>query len=55
MGETPFSLIYGVEAVIPAEMNMCSARVVGFVPTENDELMVKHLYWLEECRELATI
>ena len=40
---------------IPAEVNLCSARVAGFVPTKNDELMVKHLDLLEECQELATI
>ena len=26
-GETPFSLTYGAEAVIPAEVNLCSAQV----------------------------
>ena len=29
-GETAFSLTYGAEAVIPAEVNLCSARVSGF-------------------------
>ena len=43
MGETPFSLTYKVEAVIPAEVNLCSAQVAGFIPAENDKLMVKHL------------
>ena len=32
-GETPFSLKYGVEAVIPTEVNLCSARVGRFVPS----------------------
>jgi len=32
-GETLFSLTYGAEAVIPAEINLCSARVEGFNPT----------------------
>ena len=31
-GETPFFLMYGVEAVIPAEVNLCSARVAEFAP-----------------------
>ena len=53
-GESPFSLIYGVEAVIPAEINLCSARVAGFAPATNSKLMVKHLDLLEECRESAT-
>jgi len=54
-GETPFSLTYGAEAVISAEVNLCSARVTGFVPTKNGELMVKQLDLLEECRETMTI
>ena len=32
-GETPFSLTYGAEAVIPAEVNLCSVRVVEFTLT----------------------
>lgn len=47
--------MYGVEAVIPAKVNLCIARIVGFIPAENGELMVKHLDQLEECWELATI
>ena len=35
-GETPFSLTYGAEAVIPAEVNLCSARVSGFNTSQND-------------------
>ena len=31
--ETPFSLMYGAKAVIPTEVNLCSARVAEFVPT----------------------
>ena len=54
-GETPFSLTYGVEAVIPVEVNLCSARVSGFDPVENSELMLKWLNLLEERRESATI
>ena len=55
MEETPFSLTYGAEAVIPAEVNLCSARVSGFISVENSELMMKQLNLLEECRESATI
>ena len=46
--ETSFSLTYGAEAVIPAKVNLCSARVLGFVLVENDELVVKHLDLLED-------
>ena len=55
MGETPFSLTYGAEAVIPAKVNMCSARIDGFNPVHNELVMVKHLDSLEEYQEAATI
>ena len=41
--------------MIPAEVYLCSARVVGFDPVWNDGLMLEHLDWLEKCREAATI
>ena len=41
--------------MIPTEVNLCSARVTGFDPVQNDELMLERLDWLEECREAATI
>ena len=55
MGETPFSLTYGGEFMIPTEISLCSARVLGFIPVENEEIMVKQLDSLEECWESATI
>ena len=54
-GEISFFLTYGAEVVIPAKVNLCSAQVVGFDPAQNNELMMEHLNWLEECRESATI
>ena len=54
-GETPCSLTYGAEAMILAEMNLCSTRVARFDPAQNNELMVEHLDGLEECREVAII
>ena len=36
-------------------MSLCSARVAGFDPVQNADLMMEHLDWLEECREAATI
>ena len=53
--ETPFSLTYGAEAAIPAEVNLCSVRVVGFDLAQNNKLMMERLNWLKECREAATI
>ena len=55
IGETPFSLTYGAEAVIPTEVSLCSAQVAGFDPVQNDGLILEHLDWLEEFREAATI
>ena len=43
MGETPFSLTYGVEAVIPTEVNLCSAQVAGFDLAQNADLMMERL------------
>ena len=54
-GETPFSLTYGAEAVIPAEVNVCSARIDGFNLVQNELMMVEHLDLLEEYRELVVI
>ena len=54
-GETPFSLTYGTEMVILVEVNLCSAWVLGFTLTENDEITVKQLDLLEEYRELLII
>ena len=54
-GETLFSLMYGIEAVILDEVNLCSARVSEFALIESNKLMVKQLDLLEEYRESATI
>ena len=54
-GETPFSLTYGAEAVILAEVNMCSARIDRFDPVQNELMMVERVDLLEEYREAAVI
>ena len=54
-GDTPFSLVYGTEAVIPAEIGMptiCTAEVN--VTTNDDERRID-LDLLEERRERAAI
>ena len=33
--ETPFSMMYGVEAVIPVKISLLSMKVVGFSPNSN--------------------
>ena len=55
IGETLFSLMYGVEIVISTKVSLCSARVSGFNPAQNDLMMVKRLDLLEEYQEAATI
>ena len=54
-GETPFSLMYEAKAVKPIKVNLCSARVEGFNPSQNKGMMVERLNLLEEYREVATI
>ena len=54
-GETPFSLTYGAEAVIPAEVNLCSARVSEFNTSRNDGQLMERLDLLEEYRDATTI
>ena len=49
MGETLFSLTYGAEVVIPAEVNLYNALVSGFNLAKNSELMMKQLNMLKEC------
>ena len=55
IGKTSFSLTYGAETVIPIEVNLCSARVGKFVPSQNDRLLVESLDLLEEYQEAVTI
>ncbi|GJX84534.1 reverse transcriptase domain-containing protein [Tanacetum coccineum] len=54
-GETPFSLTYGTEAVIPAEIGMPTLRTMEVDPTKNDEALEVNLDLIEEKKEQATI
>ncbi|KAL2254676.1 UNVERIFIED_CONTAM: Retrovirus-related Pol polyprotein from transposon [Sesamum indicum] len=54
-GETPFSLVYGSEAVIPAEIGEESQRITDFDPGRNGEQRAFDLDILEEKREAARI
>ena len=38
-----FSMTYGVETMIPAEIGLCSMRVSDFTPEKNDVSLVKEL------------
>ncbi|GKB28898.1 reverse transcriptase domain-containing protein [Tanacetum coccineum] len=54
-GDTPFSLTYGTEAVIPAEIRMPTYRTTAVDAVHNDEELRLNLDLLEERRECATI
>ena len=50
-GETPFSMTYGAEAVIPLETNFPTLKTSSFCPSGNKELLEKSLDLIEERRE----
>ena len=54
-GETPFSMTYGVEAVIPLETGLPTSRTSSFNPSDNDEQLTKSLDLIEEKRENAMV
>nr|GFC80547.1 reverse transcriptase domain-containing protein [Tanacetum cinerariifolium] len=54
-GDTPFSLTYGTEAVIPAEIRTPTYRTTAVDAVNNDEELRLNLDLLEERRELAAI
>ena len=53
IGETPFSMTYGAEAVIPLETGFPMLRKSSFTPSSNDGLLEKSLDLIEERRENA--
>ena len=55
MGETPFAMTYGAEAVIPLEANFPTLRTSSFTPSSNDDLLRESLDLVEERREGAMI
>nr|GEV35811.1 reverse transcriptase domain-containing protein [Tanacetum cinerariifolium] len=54
-GDTPFSLTYGTEAVIPAEIEMPTYRTAVVDAVHNNEELQLNIDLLEEHRECATI
>nr|GEX94591.1 reverse transcriptase domain-containing protein [Tanacetum cinerariifolium] len=54
-GDTPFSLTYGTEAIIPAEIRMTTYRTSVVDVVYNDEGLRLNLDLLEERRERAAI
>ncbi|XP_071739859.1 uncharacterized protein [Rutidosis leptorrhynchoides] len=54
-GETPFSLMYGTEAVIPAEIRVPTERILAFDIENNSSILRENLNLLEERRIMAAI
>ena len=55
IGETPFSLAYGVEAMIPVEVDIPSLRRKTYNWEENHALQCYKLDLLEKKRDLAAL
>ena len=53
--ETPFSMTYGAEAIIPLEIGFPKSRTNSFNPSDNDEQLKKNLGLIEEKRENAMV
>ena len=53
IGETPFSMSYGAEVVIPMETGFPTLRISTFTLSNNDGLLEKSLDLVEEQRENA--
>ena len=55
IGETSFSMTYGVEAVIPLETGFPTLRTSLFNPSSNNELLEKSLDFIDERKESAMV
>ena len=55
IGETPFSMTYGVETVIPVETGLLTSRIEVFQVEMNDQLLCKHLDLIEENRDNTSV
>jgi len=53
--ETPFSLVYGLDAMIPVEIQESSPQFQNFVVEKSNEERKVNLYLLDEVREQAHI
>ena len=55
IGETPFSMTYGAETVIPLETGFPMLRTNAFTSDGNDELLEKSLDLIEKRKENTTV
>ena len=51
IGETPFAMTYGAEAIIPVKANFPTLRMSSFTLSSNDELLGKSLDLVDERKE----
>ncbi|XP_021722675.1 uncharacterized protein LOC110690154 [Chenopodium quinoa] len=54
-GESPFHLVFGTEAVIPAEVGLLTFRIQHYCEEQNDLLLRQQLDFLPEVREKAAV
>ncbi|KAL0462518.1 UNVERIFIED_CONTAM: hypothetical protein Slati_0139400 [Sesamum latifolium] len=54
-GESPFTLVYGTEAIIPAELGIPSHKILHFDEEHNSQLLKENLDLVDELRETAFI
>ncbi|KAL0361570.1 UNVERIFIED_CONTAM: hypothetical protein Sradi_3841500 [Sesamum radiatum] len=50
-GEIPFTMVYGIEAIIPAELGMPSHRILHFDEEHNSQLLKENLDLIDELRD----
>lgn len=55
IGETPISMMYGSEAIIPLEMGFPTMRVDWFDNINNEQLLSNNLDLVKVRREFATV
>ena len=55
IGETPFSMTYGVEAIITLETGFPMLKMSSFTLSNNDGLLGNNLDLIEERRENAMV
>lgn len=55
IGESPFSMFYGTETVIPLEVDPPIMRTNSFSPGGNDQMLAEQLDLIEENKDIASI
>ena len=55
MRESPFNLAYGIEAMIPLEIGLSSARIEQYIEPSNSECRRADLDLLSEVRQQAQV